>query len=175
MAAAMLKAGDIDDMAAIHITYVTRLQYQALLSENLRPINRAVVQLLDLGVALSDTFIDAAASQKPTRRAKSTAPKSKSNVQPKLPRRKSVVPIIVESDSSDPDGDQAKDDGETAASKAIRTSGFEDGLNHVDGEFERLLPFVIAGLRSVGRVGAEPVWEMLAERLAWQRKGAPVS
>lgn len=40
----------------------------------------------------------------------------------------------------------------------------------VDAEFRRLLPFVTAGLKSVGRAGAEPMWEQLADRLAWDGK-----
>ncbi|RMZ68174.1 gamma-tubulin complex component GCP5 [Pyrenophora seminiperda CCB06] len=36
----------------------------------------------------------------------------------------------------------------------------------VNQEVDRLLPFIIAGLRSVGRAGAEPMWEQLADRLS---------
>ncbi|EDU43967.1 Spc97-Spc98 domain containing protein [Pyrenophora tritici-repentis] len=36
----------------------------------------------------------------------------------------------------------------------------------VDQEVDRLLPFIVAGLRSVGRAGAEPMWEQLADRLS---------
>ncbi|KAL6154946.1 hypothetical protein ACJBU6_06555 [Exserohilum turcicum] len=38
---------------------------------------------------------------------------------------------------------------------------------YVDAEFKRLLPFITAGLKSVGRAGAEPMWEQLADRLEW--------
>ncbi|USP72901.1 Gamma-tubulin complex component 3 -like protein [Curvularia clavata] len=41
---------------------------------------------------------------------------------------------------------------------------------HVDAEFKRLLPFITAGLKSVGRAGAEPMWEQLADRLTWDGK-----
>ncbi|RAR03671.1 spc97 spc98 family protein [Stemphylium lycopersici] len=40
----------------------------------------------------------------------------------------------------------------------------------VDTEFKRLLPFITAGLKSVGRAGAEPMWEQLADRLDWNGK-----
>lgn len=40
----------------------------------------------------------------------------------------------------------------------------------VDAEFKRLLPFITAGLKSVGRAGAEPMWEQLADRLEWDGK-----
>ena len=38
-------------------------------------------------------------------------------------------------------------------------------VQQVDREVDRLLPFIVAGLRSVGRAGAEPMWEQLADRL----------
>ncbi|EUC46747.1 hypothetical protein COCMIDRAFT_91985 [Bipolaris oryzae ATCC 44560] len=43
-------------------------------------------------------------------------------------------------------------------------------LERVEAEFKRLLPFISAGLKSVGRAGAEPMWEQLADRLEWDGK-----
>ncbi|KAJ5022154.1 Spc98 family-domain-containing protein [Bipolaris maydis] len=43
-------------------------------------------------------------------------------------------------------------------------------LGRVEAEFKRLLPFISAGLKSVGRAGAEPMWEQLADRLDWEGK-----
>jgi gamma-tubulin complex component 5 len=43
-------------------------------------------------------------------------------------------------------------------------------LARVEKEFARLLPFITAGLKSVGRAGAEPMWEQLADRLVWDGK-----
>lgn len=43
-------------------------------------------------------------------------------------------------------------------------------LGRVEAEFKRLLPFISAGLKSVGRAGAEPMWEQLADRLEWDGK-----
>lgn len=43
-------------------------------------------------------------------------------------------------------------------------------LGRVEAEFKRLLPFISAGLKSVGRAGAEPMWEQLADRLEWDVK-----
>jgi gamma-tubulin complex component 5 len=37
-------------------------------------------------------------------------------------------------------------------------------------EFERHLAFVIAGLKSLGRVDGEESWDILAGRLDWKRK-----
>ncbi|KAI4672129.1 uncharacterized protein J4E78_000629 [Alternaria triticimaculans] len=96
MNSAMEKADDIDEMSQIHIKCMERLHQRALLSKEVKPIHKATIELLDLGVLLSQA-------------------EGKSH-------------------------------------------------EHVDQEFERLLPFVAAGLRSTARVG-EPMWEQLADRL----------
>jgi gamma-tubulin complex component 5 len=175
MATAMIKAEDIDDMANIHIKFVARLQGQALLSENLKPIHKAIISILDLGFLFSERcFPPAAAAYNPfkssiTRPApKPITTKSKSTSKPKLSRRKSFIPAIAETlnESSESDGGAHADD-EDEDPSGPGNWGFEDSLKTVDREFERLLPFVTAGLRSVGRVGAEPCWEVLAERLGW--------
>ncbi|KAI4942221.1 hypothetical protein J4E91_010195 [Alternaria rosae] len=96
MNSAMEKADNIDEMSQIHTKCMEKLHQRALLSKEVKPIHKAIIELLDLGVLLSQ-----------------------------------------------------------AEGKSHR---------HVDQEFERLLPFVAAGLRSTARVG-EPMWEQLADRL----------
>lgn len=171
MVAAMSKAEDIDEMSTIHLRYVARLQEQALLSQNLRPIHKAIISLLDLSVLFSGVH-----SQNVEVKKKTTAtaripsmPKSPGKALSKSSRRKSVIPAIVEDDSSDSDSADEKGD-ETNEHKSGSQTGLEAGLKSIDEQFGKLLPFVTAGLRSVGRVGAEPIWEMLAERLEWDRK-----
>ncbi|KAF2685423.1 hypothetical protein K458DRAFT_300513 [Lentithecium fluviatile CBS 122367] len=176
MIVAMKKADDIDEMASIHMKYVARLQDQALLSENLKPIHKAIIQILDLGV----TFAVAHSSRAMPTRTSATRPalssravsSSKTSKFSKSSRRKSVIPAIVEDDSSDSDSDDEEAD-EGAGSKAPAASSSEESVEVLEKEFGRLLPFVTAGLKSVGRVSAEPAWEMLAERWGWEeRKGA---
>ncbi|KAJ4346776.1 uncharacterized protein N0V89_010708 [Didymosphaeria variabile] len=158
MKAAMGMAENIDEMSAIHTKYVARLQDQALLSDNLKPIHRAMVSLLDLAVLYSQQHSREAAQAKPIRQHQAK----------EHSRRKSVIPGKPKEDDSD--SSDVEDDEESAASKSPATTQSDEGLEGVDGEFERLLSFVTAGLRSVGRVGAEPVWEILADRLEWEGK-----
>lgn len=158
MTTAMVKAEDIDEMSAIHTKYVARLQDQALLSENLKPIHKAVIAMLDLAELYSQQHNDGSLIVDDAAKSKGRSAKG---------RRKSVMPAVVEQESSDSsDGDDDMPDAVKRPKDAVQT----DGLNVVESEFARLLPFVTAGLRSVGRVGAEPVWEMLAERLTWEEK-----
>lgn len=157
MVSAMRKAEDIDQMADIHIRYVARLQERALLSSDLRPIHKAVVEVLDLCVLFANmsALFDGGKS---------------GNARPEVLGKDVKVMAEKGSDSED-DGEDGgeQDDGGAKRRDAHRSP--EEALRVVDKEFTRLLPFITAGLRSVGRVGAEPMWEQLAERLEWENPG----
>ncbi|KAF1969387.1 hypothetical protein BU23DRAFT_240335 [Bimuria novae-zelandiae CBS 107.79] len=155
MKAAISKAEDIDEMANVHMRYVARLQDQALLSDNLKPIHRGIIALLDLAVVFSQHH---AGMQRGT--------KAKSKPSVRETRRK-VSGLSHETAEEESDSSNVGDDDDSVDSPSSGQRKLEDGLAHIEREFERLLPFVTAGLRSVGRVGAEPVWEMLADRLSW--------
>ncbi|KAJ4293436.1 hypothetical protein N0V90_008719 [Kalmusia sp. IMI 367209] len=167
MKTAIVKAEDIDEMSNIHVKYVARLQDQALLSENLKPIYKAIISLLDLAVLFSQHHADNTNTSD-----SAVQSKSKPRIKPsaKSLRRKSFIPAVVEHESSDSDNSDVSGDEGQEGAKAPENAGLKEGLDVVDREFGRLLPFVTAGLRSVGRVGAEPVWEMLAEMLEWEGK-----
>jgi len=172
MTAAMRKAKDIDEMSSIHLKYVARLQEQALLSQNLRPIHKTIIALLDLGVEFHGLYFHHSQPKSRTQSPKVVplAPKSPGKALAKS-RRKSVIPALVEEDSSEAESEAEQQEGKEVEPRK-RGSG-EDlgaGLNGIGEQFSKLLPFVTAGLRSVGRVGAGPIWEMLADRLEWEKK-----
>jgi gamma-tubulin complex component 5 len=181
MLTAMTKAEDIDEMASYHVRYLARVQEQALLAENLRPIYNAVTSVLDLAVLFHDAHIRLPSSSLlPGQASRSTSSStthphgkmpSKRASKPKLKRRKSVIPAIVEDYDSPSERDDMVDESTPAPSSSSKTSNFQADLQTVDTELKRLLPFVIAGLRNIGRVGAQPVWDALAERLEWGRGG----
>jgi gamma-tubulin complex component 5 len=50
---AIEKADDIDEMSQIHVHWMEKLQKRALLSKDVKPIHKAIMELLDLGVLLS--------------------------------------------------------------------------------------------------------------------------
>lgn len=169
MTIAMTKAEDIDAMSTIHIKYLARLQEQSLLAENLKPIHRAVISLLDLGVLFHDTLPQMAETKQDPKLENQRPPKSPTKALSKGTRRKSVIPAIVEDESSDStiEAEQVEDPAEKEKKDG---DGLAGDLRKIDQEFSRLLPFLTAGLRNIGRVGAEPVWEMLAERLEWDKR-----
>ncbi|KAH6639014.1 Spc98 family-domain-containing protein [Boeremia exigua] len=159
MEIAMEKAEDIDQMADIHVRYVAKLQERAMLSSDLTPIHKAVVEILDLGVLFAKAVADLEGS-------------GTSRARPSAPRRKSSAPLLDQVQLSDTE-DEGEDNELDSARRSTRGSAGRsptEALQAIDKELARLLPFVTAGLRSVGRVGAEPMWEQLAERLEWEGK-----
>jgi gamma-tubulin complex component 5 len=160
----MKKAEDIDAMAQAHLKSITTLQSRALLSRDLKPIHKAIIEMLDLGVRFAKTV----ASDRPWTE-KSPDKKTKSMWQ------RDATLVAATAELLDPDADSDKDEGDQDASspdaaQATTPLNPMESLRFIDSEFDRLLPFVTAGLRSVGRVGAEPMWEQLAERLEWKDK-----
>jgi gamma-tubulin complex component 5 len=49
-------------------------------------------------------------------------------------------------------------------------SPYFERLSHAREKFERLLAFIVTGLRAVGRIDGQQSWEMLADRLAWKTR-----
>ncbi|KAF2125319.1 hypothetical protein P153DRAFT_425751 [Dothidotthia symphoricarpi CBS 119687] len=159
MHAAMQKAEDIDDMAHIHVKYVAKLQERAMLSQELTPIHKAIVQVLDLGVLFEESVTKGGSTPDEVK-----VPTKK---RPGARRKSSALLLIVPDSSSDdePSGNEAERVPKRPTQQSPATA-----LQTIDREFARLVPFITAGLRSVGRVGAESMWEQLAERLEWEGK-----
>ncbi|KAI8933249.1 hypothetical protein NX059_009880 [Plenodomus lindquistii] len=163
MDTAMEKAEDIDEMSQIHVIFVAKLQERALLSKAVKPIHKAIMDVLELGVLFAAAVDDNNAT-------KDSASKAKGKPR-KLERRKSAIPIRLLEDESDSDAAEEGNGPDTPkVEKVTGKLSPPEMLKKIDEDFGRLLPFVTAGLRSVGRVGAEPMWEQLAERLEWEGK-----
>ncbi|CBY01683.1 hypothetical protein IAQ61_003490 [Plenodomus lingam] len=163
MNTAMDKSEDIDEMSQIHIIFVARLQERALLSKAVKAIHKAVMDTLELGMLFASAVKEDITTDK-------TDAKTKGKPR-KLERRKSAIPIRLVEDDSDSDAGKDGDElGTPRKEKSREKLSPVEMLEKIDGDFARLLPFITAGLRSVGRVGAEPMWEQLAERLEWEGK-----
>lgn len=159
----MKKAGDIDEMSRIHVNFIANLHQRAMLGPELKPIYKAIMEALDLGVLYAETLVNSRDSDEPKPTSKTKTSSS---------RRKSVAPVLQDADSSDSDEHMSEETSPTSKESG-NTKGHEsvaEVLDWVDKEFARLLHFVTAGLKSVGRAGGEPMWEQLAEKLDWDRK-----
>ncbi|KAJ9640045.1 phosphoribosylformylglycinamidine synthase [Coniosporium tulheliwenetii] len=163
----MAEAEDIDAMATVHEDYINRLRSQCLLSKNLAPIHQAIISLLDLCVLFTD-----AVAQPSARHAPAEAPTKRPTIgtNRRTSKRQATEPPDDESFSEDEDSDDGYEaEAEKGASVAEGPVG--ERLGKLREQFEKLCTFVAVGLRGVGRVGAEPAWEMLAERLEWGEGG----
>jgi gamma-tubulin complex component 5 len=159
MDASMEKAEDIDEMSHVHSQYVTKLQLRALLSKDIKPIHKAIIEILDLSVLFAKRVGNEAIAK-----PKSAVMSKTTSMWQKTSALASTTAELSDSEA----GEDVQGDSPVKQEPAIQS--LIEVLTEVDQEFARLLPFVIAGLRSVGRVGAEPKWEQLAERLDWRDK-----
>jgi gamma-tubulin complex component 5 len=175
---------DVDGMIAAHQSYMSSLEEQCMLSKNLAPIYQAVISILDLCVHFAD--IQAARHgenqfDQTTRSFGSSSGRrhrdrtSGSRYHKRRNRRRS----FSDDEDYDDDDERNEDDDDFASDEdegnttsiSFLESPYSHRLRHVREQFERLLAFIVAGLRGVGRVdGEQPSWEMLAERLEWRKR-----
>ena len=159
----METAEDIDEMSQVHANYVAKLQERCLLSEDLKPIRKAILEVLELG----GHFTSAVSSTEGSK----TLNESTQRASEARRKNTTLAPDIAETLDSDTDTDT--DQGEVGSPHSLEASVQQippAALRKIDSDSARLLHFITAGLRSVGRVGAEPMWEQLAERLEWEGK-----
>jgi gamma-tubulin complex component 5 len=128
---------------------------------DVKPIRKAILEVLELGVQFASIVSSNDSSPPPRHEVKRVDGQ----------QRKSTVPAPIALETLDSDTDT--DNGESRVPQIPKSSRQQTPLTtlrKIDSDFTRLLHFVTAGLRSVGRVGAEPMWEQLAERLEWEGK-----
>jgi gamma-tubulin complex component 5 len=183
MVKGLAAATDVDAMIAVHEAYMSSLEQQCLLSDNLAPIYKAVISLLDLCVHLADIQ---SARHGQNRFEKSNRSFHSSSGRRKHYRRhqhrRRVFNDFSDSDDYDDDDDEKSndeadndhdhddyDEGNTTNISFLE-SPYSERLTHVREKFERLLAFIVTGLRAVGRIDGQQSWEMLADRLAWRTR-----
>lgn len=155
---ALINAEDVDAMIATHDFYMSSLENQCLLSENLSPIHEAIVNLLDLSIHFADLQTVHAAEE-------GMFDQGDASMLNTLRRKKR--------DSSDSDSDSYEEDDfehEQTLTISFRDSPYDLQMRNVKRQFEHLISFVSDGLKGVARVDGLPSWNILAERLEW-RKG----
>jgi gamma-tubulin complex component 5 len=177
----LAESPDIDSMISVHECYMSALEEQCLLSHNLAPIYQAVINLLDLCIHFAD--IQAARHGEANRYNTSHRSSTALNGQRRhSKRRRHRRRTEDSSDSEDDEGPDERehdnneddddgnetyyDEGNTTSISFIESS-YSHRLEHVMRQFHRLLAFVIAGLRGVGRVDGQQSWDILADRLSW--------
>lgn len=158
MRANMAAAGDVDEMIAVHESYVSRLEKQCLIEKRLSPIHQAIISLLDLVILFSDAHASYTGQTTIDLMNRSMVP---------AVRRKHISSTRVRSGDSSDDEDEAGSNGDMADVSyiAFAEKPYAERLLKMHTKFSKLLDFVIAGLHGVHRVGGETCWEIFAESL----------
>ncbi|KAF2754787.1 hypothetical protein EJ05DRAFT_133392 [Pseudovirgaria hyperparasitica] len=167
--ASLATADDIDEMALVVGSFVSKLQDQCLLAKNLAPIMQAVVGILDLAVALSDALSrDSQSGLFTSRRVPSKGSivgRSEASWRSRKRHDESDEEEEEEEEGSDDEGYSG--DGEDVPSLGTLV----ETLDRAREEFDRLLPFVVAGLKGVARARGGLEWQLLVDKLDWEGKG----
>ncbi|KAL4904267.1 hypothetical protein BDW74DRAFT_154538 [Aspergillus multicolor] len=180
---------DVDAMIAAHRSYMASLEEQCLLSKNLHPLHQATITILDLCISFAD--LHAARSQNqnqrldPTQTPRRQAPGKpfKTGLTP-TPRKTRYEYSYGDEDDTDEDfddvdsnSDTEDEDGEgdrapSRPSFPLHETQYVERLKDIQGQFNHLVAFLAAGLKSIGRVNGQVSWDMLAEKLEWRKERA---
>lgn len=199
MEKSMAVSRDVDGMIAAHKAYMSSLEEQCLLSTNLATIHQAVISILDLCVHFADvqaTLHGRNQFDKSTRSwGSSTGRRPPQSLKRAQNRPRAGNPSISdseddvdhvskrdESNDTDDEGDYDDDDDDdddnefydegNTTSISFHESPYSHRLRHIREQFDRLLAFVVAGLRGVGRIDGQQSWEILSERLEWAQSAS---
>lgn len=154
------EASDFDSMIAAHRAYMSSVEDQCLLSKNLYPLHRATVALLDLCVSFADV--------QAMRHGRSRPDPTK--VFYKHENSQISQPGNSYSSDEDDDDDVYDSDDMDASTISLHATHYVDRLKEINDQFHRLIAFMVAGLKGVGRADGQLSWEILAEKLEWRKE-----
>ncbi|PWY92137.1 gamma-tubulin complex component GCP5 [Aspergillus heteromorphus CBS 117.55] len=156
-------SADVDAMIAAHHSYMSSLQEQCLLSANLHPLHKATITILDLCVCFADIQTSRYGDNHLDHAR--TASKGMKGL-----NRGAAYDDDEQSDDEDKEEDESDiDDDKLAAS--FHETHYLQRVRDIKDQFDRLVSFMVAGLRGVGRVDGQISWEILAEKLEWRKAG----
>ncbi|OJJ48988.1 hypothetical protein ASPZODRAFT_91125 [Penicilliopsis zonata CBS 506.65] len=171
MLKALAAATDVDTMIAEYGVYMHSLEDQCLLSKDLTPIYRAIINLLDLCIY----FADVQATQHGENQYDQSTPATRHRHRRSLGRSTNNTYAggdengAGEDDTDSSESGSDLDEGNTTMVSFIE-SPYLHRLKDLKRQFDQLLAFIVAGLKGVGRVEGQYSWEMLAERLEWRKE-----
>ncbi|KAI9369845.1 Spc98 family-domain-containing protein [Aspergillus egyptiacus] len=167
-------ANDVDAMIAAHRSYMASLEEQCLLSQNLHPLHQATLTILDLCIAFADLHATRSQSQfdptKTPRKRPATRP-LRTGMTP-TPRKTRYEYSYGDEDTDEDVDEETDSDDEAPKHRPTSSHGshYRQRLKDIQEQFNRLVSFMVSGLKGVGRVDGRVSWEMLAERLEWRRE-----
>ncbi|KAL4977154.1 Spc98 family-domain-containing protein [Aspergillus desertorum] len=180
-------ANDVDAMIAAHCSFTASLDEQCLLSKNLQPLHQATLSILDLCISFADLHVTRSQHRTqhldPTRIPRGQAPGRpvKTGLSPTNCKSRYEYSYSDEEDTDEEHGQvdsevdeeyEAEDDISEHHGASLQESQYVQRLRGIQEQFNRLVAFMAAGLKSVGRVDGQVSWEMLAEKLEWRKERA---
>lgn len=148
-------ATDVDGMAAAFDKFRLNIASKLLLQTNLEPIHRSLISIFDV---FEDVAIEWRNTIKQISDHTSKATPRQLAVRQGYSSRRRPTEL-------DDTADLSADDDEIDSGKYNQRSAM--GVPSLLKEYHRQLSFILAGLRGVSRVGGEPSWIMLSEKLQW--------
>jgi gamma-tubulin complex component 5 len=178
-------AHDVDAMIAAHRSFTATLEKQCLLSKNLLPLHQATLSILDLCISFADLHATRFQHQPlhsdptRTRRRRALEKPIKTGLLPS-PRtiryeysygdEEDTDEEFEEVNSESDESDEAKDYISPHQRATLHDSQYLQRLRDIQEQFNRLVAFIAAGLKGVGRVDGQVSWEILAEKLEWRKE-----
>jgi gamma-tubulin complex component 5 len=163
MRQALTEAIDVDGIIQVYHSYISKLEDMCLVSRRVGTIRRAVLNLLDLCIRFSD-IVTSPLGRRTSVDAQSFK-SAASRLRDQYKRR--------DTDGSSSDEDLSDSEGFSTFIIFDETS-YEGELSHIKEEFDRHRSFLVAGLKSIGRVEEQNTgWDVLAERLSWKASLKP--
>ncbi|EPS34914.1 hypothetical protein PDE_09878 [Penicillium oxalicum 114-2] len=157
---ALHDAQDVDTIIAAHDFYISSLEEQCLLSENLKPVHQAVIDIMDLAINMVDLQIVHAAE------GETPGPSNMSVSKQQRRQRNSDTGSGSDSDSESDDGFEY----EQTLTISFNETSYDTQLRNLKSRFENLVVFVADHLKDVARANGHSSWNILAERIEWRQR-----
>ncbi|KAB8073281.1 Spc98 family-domain-containing protein [Aspergillus leporis] len=146
---------DVDAMVAAHRSYMSSLEDQCLLSHSLYPLHQGIITIIDLCISFAD--LQSARYNQKNRNAK-LAQKEYGHGKDESDEDED------DEESDDPDAEDSENNNPAQETQYVQR------LKEIRDQFNRLVGFMSAGLKGVGRAEAQLSWEILAEKLEWRKE-----
>ncbi|OQE40304.1 hypothetical protein PENCOP_c006G07084 [Penicillium coprophilum] len=148
-------AQDVDAMIAAHQSYMSSLEAQCLLSEDLSRIHDAIINFLDLCVHFADIQAAHLLGDEDQPLGSSKLPHTKRDSK----------------DEFDSDDEEEYDDmnHEHTLTVSFRDSTYNQHMKTVNNHFSHLTTVITDGLRTLAQADGLESWNILADRLEWRR------
>jgi gamma-tubulin complex component 5 len=176
---ALIEAVDIDTMIQVHSDFVKSTTERALLGSKLAVIHNTILKILDLAIKLEDAeTVNASANKEQREEQENRMDLSMASLGLHTPRKqrqglKSSTRLVKSPKFTDDSSDESEEDLDVdfsilSSSPNAREVPYVEQLLTMKADFDRLVRFVVSGLKGVARAGGGEEarsWDILGEML----------